>query len=151
MLDDRYFMRLALREAEMAALHGDVPVGAVVVMDGKVIGRGHNMREALADPTAHAEIIALRDAARKLGTWYLVGATLYVTLEPCIMCVGAAVLSRIDRIVFGARDEKMGALVSNLRFEELTWLNHRFEYRGGVMAEESRRMLKEFFRRLRRR
>jgi tRNA(adenine34) deaminase len=142
-------MKLALKEAEMAAVHGDVPVGAVVVLDGRIIGRGHNMREALADPTAHAEVMALRDAAAKLGTWYLVGATLYVTLEPCIMCVGAAVLSRIDRIVFGAYDEKMGALVSNLKFSELDWLNHKFEYRGGVMAEESRRLLRDFFRRLR--
>ncbi|WP_018962795.1 tRNA adenosine(34) deaminase TadA [Coprothermobacter platensis] len=146
---DTYFMHEALKEALKAYRSGDVPVGAVVVVENAVVGRGHNLRERDNDPTAHAEIYALRDAGAILGRWNLSGATLYVTLEPCLMCCYAAVLSRVDRVVFGAYDPKAGALVSNMDFLSLPFLNHRFDVEGGVMAERCGALLHSFFKTLR--
>jgi tRNA(adenine34) deaminase len=143
-------MQEALQEARQALQTDDVPVGAVVVVDGRVIGRGRNSREALADPTAHAEVVALRDAAQRLGNWRLTTATLYVTLEPCIMCVGAAVLSRIERLVFGCRDPKAGACGSQFDLLGTGRLNHTFPVVVGVCQHETSALLSEFFQTLRR-
>ena len=142
---DEYFMRLALREAERALEHDDVPIGAVVVGDGEVIGAGRNERELRQDPTAHAEIIALREAARSLSSWRLVDAVMYVTLEPCAMCAGAIVLARISRLVFGATDPKAGAAGSVLDVLGEPRLNHRPEVAGGLLADESAALLQDFF------
>ncbi len=140
-------MQLALAEAALAAHTGDVPVGAVVVdPGGRVIGRGHNGREALADPTAHAELVAIRSAAQARGSWRLDGCTLAVTLEPCTMCAGAVVLARLDRLVYGAVDVKAGAVGSLWDVVRDRRLNHRPEVVGGVLAEECGRVLSEFFR-----
>jgi tRNA(adenine34) deaminase len=138
-------MRLALEEARLAAATGEVPVGAVVVLDGRVIGAGHNQPIAAADPSAHAEILALREAAQLIGNYRLTGAVLYVTVEPCLMCVGAIVHARIARVVYGAHDPKGGALHSILDPRTLP-LNHRFETLGGVLAEECGALVQEFFR-----
>ena len=143
------FMHAALRQARLALHTADVPVGAVVVVHGAIVGRGHNQREALADPTAHAEVLALRDAARQLGSWRLTEATLYVTLEPCIMCVGAAVLSRVQRLVFGCRDPKAGACGSQFDILSTGRLNHTFPIIAGVCEEEASALLSGFFRELR--
>jgi tRNA(adenine34) deaminase len=143
------FMHAALRQAQLALYTADVPVGAVVVVHGTVVGRGHNQREALADPTAHAEVLALRDAARQLGSWRLTEATLYVTLEPCIMCVGAAVLSRIECLVFGCRDPKGGACGSQFDILSTGRLNHTFPIIAGVCVGEASALLSGFFRELR--
>jgi tRNA(adenine34) deaminase len=142
---DEYFMRLALREATRAPEHDDVPIGAVVVQDGEVIGAGHNERELRADPTAHAEMIALREAARALGGWRVLDAVLYVTLEPCAMCAGAIVLARVPRVVYGADDPKAGAAGSVLNVLDVPQLNHRPEVQSGLLAEESADMLRAFF------
>lgn len=142
---DEYFMRLALREAAHALDHDDVPIGAVVVRDGEVIGLGHNERELRADPTAHAELIALRDAARAVGSWRILDSVLYVTLEPCPMCAGAIVLARVPRVVFGARDPKAGAAGSVLNVLATEQLNHRPRVEEGLLAEESADMLRTFF------
>jgi tRNA(adenine34) deaminase len=142
---DEYFMRLALREAARALEHDDVPVGAVVVAKGEVIGAGHNERELRQDPTAHAEMIALREAAAALGSWRILGSVMYVTLEPCAMCAGALVLARIPRIVFGAHDPKAGAAGSVLNLLGLPQLNHRPDHQGGLLAEESASLLRAFF------
>ena len=142
-------MRVALREAEEAARRDEVPVGAVVVHGGKVIGRGHNQREMLKDPTAHAEMIAITPAAAALEGWRLEGATLYVTLEPCVMCAGAIVNARIPRVVFGTLDPKAGACGSLYQVGLDPRLNHRFEVLGGVLAEECAALLREFFSRKR--
>ncbi|MFF7385777.1 tRNA adenosine(34) deaminase TadA [Streptomyces griseoluteus] len=141
-------MRLALAEAGRAALGGDVPVGAVVLgPDGTtVLGAGHNEREATGDPTAHAEVLALRRAATALGEWRLTGCTLVVTLEPCTMCAGALVQSRVERVVYGARDDKAGAAGSLWDVVRDRRLNHRPEVVEGVLAEECARPLTEFFR-----
>jgi tRNA(adenine34) deaminase len=140
------FMRLALEEARRAAGSGEVPVGAVVVLDGTVIGRGHNQPVAEADPTAHAEVLALRDAGRRVGNYRLPGATLYVTVEPCVMCAGACLHARIGDLVFGAPDEKGGAVVSRVRaLDEPTW-NHRVRVTGGVLAAEAGELMQAFFR-----
>ncbi|MGW7259812.1 tRNA adenosine(34) deaminase TadA [Streptomyces sp. NPDC054834] len=141
-------MRLALDEARTAVRGGDVPVGAVVLStDGTtVLATGHNEREATGDPTAHAEMIALRRAAAKLGEWRLSGCTLVVTLEPCTMCAGALVQSRVDRVVYGARDDKAGAAGSLWDLVRDRRLNHRPEVVGGVLAEECSRLLTDFFR-----
>ncbi|MFJ5308172.1 tRNA adenosine(34) deaminase TadA [Streptomyces sp. NPDC088350] len=141
-------MRLALDEAGSAAQGGDVPVGAVVLSpDGTtVLATGHNEREATGDPTAHAEVLAIRRAASHLGEWRLSGCTLVVTLEPCTMCAGALVQSRVDRVVYGARDEKAGAAGSLFDVVRDRRLNHRPEVIGGVLAEECARVLTEFFR-----
>jgi len=142
---DEYFMRLALREAERARGHGDVPIGAVVVRDGEVVACAHNERELRQDPTAHAEIIALREAARALGSWRVLGATLYVTLEPCAMCAGAIVLARVPRVLYGATDPKAGACGSVLDVLCEPRLNHRPEVEGGVLGQECGELLSEFF------
>ena len=142
---DEYFMRLALREASQALEHEDVPIGAVVVKEGEVIGTGHNEREVRADPTAHAEMIALREAARAVGSWRVLDAVLYVTLEPCAMCAGAIVLARIPRVVFGATDPKAGAAGSVLDVLGEPRLNHRPQVEGGLLAGESGDLLRSFF------
>ena len=138
-------MRLALREASRALEHDDIPVGAVVVKDGEVIGVGHNEREVRADPTAHAELIALRDAARSLGNWRVLESVLYVTLEPCAMCAGAIVLARVPRVVFGTTDPKAGAAGSVLDVLGTPELNHRPQCEGGLLADESSELLRSFF------
>ncbi|MGZ4429556.1 MAG: tRNA adenosine(34) deaminase TadA [Nocardioidaceae bacterium] len=139
-------MRLALDEARAALGTSDVPIGAVVLAaDGTVIGRGRNEREAYADPTAHAEVVALREAARSRGEWRLDGCTLVVTLEPCTMCAGAIVLSRVDRLVFGAFDDKAGAVGSLWDVVRDRRLNHRPEVISGVLADESTALLLDFF------
>jgi tRNA(adenine34) deaminase len=140
-----YFMRLALREAERACDHGDVPIGAVVVSAGEVIAAGRNERELRQDPTAHAEMLALREAARALGSWRVLDATLYVTLEPCAMCAGAIVLARVPYVVFGASDPKAGAAGSVLNVLGEPRLNHRPEVEGGVLGEECGELLSAFF------
>jgi tRNA(adenine34) deaminase len=142
---EEYFMRLALREAERALDHDDVPVGAVVVHDGEVVGAGHNEREVRADPTAHAEMLALRQAAAALGSWRVLDAVMYVTLEPCPMCAGALVLARVPRIVYGARDPKAGAAGSVIDLMDVPQLNHRPQCQGGLLAEESSALLRAFF------
>jgi tRNA(adenine34) deaminase len=139
-------MATALDEARRAAGHGEVPIGAVVVHGGEIVGRGGNRTETLQDATAHAEIFALREAAHRLGSWRLTGATLVVTLEPCAMCAGACVLGRIDRLVFGAADPKAGMCGSLENLVQDTRLNHRVEIVSGVRAEECGELLKEFFR-----
>ena len=144
--EDERWMREAIRLARRAAARGEVPVGAVVVDGGRVIGRGSNRREARADPTHHAEIEALRRAARVRGGWRLEGAVLYVTLEPCAMCAGACVNGRIERIVYGCADPKAGYAGSLGDIARDTRLNHRCVVEGGVLAEESAELLKRFFR-----
>ncbi len=139
-------MRLALDEARAALDHGDVPVGAVVVHRGVAIARRHNERELTADPTAHAEVLALRDAARRIGRWRLDECTLYATLEPCAMCAGAMVNARLGRIVYGADDPKAGAVDSVFHLLSGDVLNHRVDVTAGVMAEEAGDLLRTFFR-----
>jgi tRNA(adenine34) deaminase len=140
-------MRLALDEARAALATGDVPIGAIVLdPDGEVIGRGRNVREADADPTGHAEVVAIREAARHVGEWRLTGCTLVVTLEPCTMCAGAIVLSRLERLVFAAYDEKAGAVGSLWDVVRDRRLNHRPEVLTGVLARESAGLLEDFFR-----
>ena len=138
-------MRLALVEAAAATDHDDVPVGAVVLLDGEVIAHRHNERELQDDPTAHAEVLALRDAARRRGTWRLDGATLVSTLEPCPMCAGAALAARVGRIVFGADDPRAGACGSLYNLAVDPRLNHEMDVSGGVLAEESAELLRGFF------
>jgi tRNA(adenine34) deaminase len=142
---EEYFMRLALREAARALEHDDVPIGAVVVQGGEVIGAGHNERELRADPTAHAEMIALREAARALGSWRVLDSVMYVTLEPCAMCAGAIVLARLPRLVFGATDPKAGAAGSVFNVLEEPRLNHRPQVESGLLAEECADLLRSFF------
>ncbi|HEY8343821.1 MAG TPA: tRNA adenosine(34) deaminase TadA [Bacillota bacterium] len=143
---DRQFMQEALKEAEKAYALDEVPVGAVIVCDGEVYARGHNLRETMGDPTAHAEIIAIRNAAQKRKSWRLHGMTIYITLEPCPMCAGAMVNSRLDRVVFGATDPKGGAVVSLMNLVTDDRLNHRLQVDGGVLADESQELLRRFFR-----
>ena len=142
---DERFMRQAIAEAERALGHDDVPIGAVVVRGGEVVGAGHNERELRQDPTAHAEIIALRAAARALGSWRVLDSTLYVTLEPCAMCAGAIVLARVPRVVYGATDAKAGAAGSVLDVLAEPRLNHRPSVIGGVRAAEAAALLRAFF------
>jgi tRNA(adenine34) deaminase len=142
---DEHFMRLALREAERAAEHDDVPIGAVVVRDGEVIGAAGNERELREDPTAHAEVLALREAARRLGGWRLPDSALYVTLEPCVMCAGAIVLARVPRVVYGASDPKGGAAGSVLDVLSDPRLNHRPRVEAGLLAAEAVALLADFF------
>jgi tRNA(adenine34) deaminase len=146
---DERFMEAALAEARTAAGAGEVPVGAVVVWEGRVIGRGHNRVESAQDPTAHAEILAIGAAAQTVKTWRLDEATLYVTLEPCHMCAGAIVLARISRLVYGARDPKAGACGSLAMVPQDLRLNHRAEVVPGILAQECGAVLEEFFRRRR--
>jgi len=145
MADHEPFMRLALAQAAFARAAGEVPVGAVVVLDGGVVGRGYNHSIGTSDPTAHAEVLALREAARAIGNYRLTGATLYATVEPCLMCVGAVVHARVATVVYGAADPKGGAVRSLLDPNALP-LNHRFEVVEGVLGEECRQLLQEFFR-----
>ena len=138
-------MGLALDEARAATAHGDVPVGAVVLLDGEVIAARHNERELTGDPTAHAEILAMRDAATHIGHWRLLDCTLVVTLEPCTMCAGAMVNARLGRLVYGATDPKAGASGSVFDITNTTELNHRVPVESGLRADECGRVLKEFF------
>lgn len=138
-------MRLALREATRAVEHDDIPVGAVVVHDGEVIATGHNERELRADPTAHAEVIALRGAARALASWRVLDSVLYVTLEPCAMCAGAIILARVPRVVFGTTDPKAGAAGSVLDILAEPRLNHRPQVESGLLADECANLLRAFF------
>jgi tRNA(adenine34) deaminase len=142
---DEYYMRLALREAARAPEHDDIPVGAVVVREGEVIGLGHNEREVRVDPTAHAEMMAVREAALALGSWRVLDSVLYVTLEPCAMCAGAIVLARIPRVVFGTADPKAGAAGSVLNVLGEQRLNHRPQVQSGLLAEECADLLRAFF------
>ena len=144
------FMRQALKEALKAYAAGEVPVGAVVVYSGEIIGRGHNLREKSQDPTTHAEIIAIREAARERGSWRLEECDLYVTLEPCLMCAGAISLSRIRKVYFGTPDPKAGALVSCVRAFDFQWLNHIPEFEEGLSQAASSALLSRFFEHLRR-
>ncbi len=148
-MDDREAMTLALAEAEAAVVHGDVPIGAVALVDGEVVARRHNERELTGDPTAHAELLALRDAAATLGRWRLDDVTLVVTLEPCAMCAGALVNARLRRVVFGAPDLKAGAVGSLYNLCVDPRLNHEVEVQHGVKAEESAALLQKFFSALR--
>jgi len=142
---DEQFMRLALQLAAQAGEAGDVPVGAVVVKGGEILGRGANAREAEADPTAHAELVALRQAARAIGTWRLDGATLFVTLEPCPMCAGALVMARVSRLVFGAPDRKAGSGGSLYNLCADPRLNHELPVSGGVLAQDAAQLLAKWF------
>ncbi|HDH96976.1 MAG TPA: nucleoside deaminase [Proteobacteria bacterium] len=144
-------MLIALDEARKAAEMGEVPVGACLVVGGKVLARAHNLRENEPDPTAHAEILVLRRAAKVLGDWRLENATLYVTVEPCPMCAGAALLARVKRVVYGCADDKMGALGSIYDMSSDPRLTHRFAVRSGVLADQARELLRDFFTRERNR
>ena len=146
---DREYMRLALEQARKASVQGEVPIGAVLVRDEQVLARAHNFRENWQDPTAHAEMVAIREAATQSGSWRLTDATLYVTLEPCAMCIGAIILARISRLVFGAFDPKAGACGSILNVPMEKKLNHRVEITSGVLEQESQELLQAFFKNLR--
>jgi tRNA(adenine34) deaminase len=143
---DVQWMTRALELAELAASKGEVPVGAVLTKDDEIVAEGHNLTITANDPTAHAEVVVVREAAKKLGDWRLTGCTLYVTLEPCAMCAGALVLSRIERLVFGASDPKAGMVGSLGNLVQDERLNHRMEVTGGTLAEASGDLLKDFFR-----
>jgi tRNA(adenine34) deaminase len=143
---DEHFMRLALREAERAAEHDDVPIGSVVVREGELIGAAGNERELRGDPTAHAELLALREASSRLGGWRVPDSVLYVTLEPCVMCAGAIVLARVPRVVYGAVDPKGGAAGSVMDVLGDARLNHRPRVEGGLLADECAELLASFFR-----
>ena len=143
--DDEPFMRLALEQAERALGHGDVPVGCTIVVDGEVIAAARNERELRGDPTAHAEVLALREAAKRVGRWRLDGCVLYVTLEPCAMCAGAIVLARVPRVVYGTTDPKAGAAGSVLDVLAQPRLNHRPQVAGGLLALECAALLTDFF------
>lgn len=145
-MNDEEYMGLALAEARKAYELGEVPIGAVVVKDGEVIATAYNLRETGHDATAHAEVLAVRKACEKIGHWRLTGSTLYVTIEPCPMCAGALVMSRIDRLVYGAADYKAGAVESLFNITNHSGLNHRIEVRAGVREEECRNLMKDFFR-----
>jgi len=151
MKDDDYWMGLALQAASKAGLRNEVPIGAVIVRDGKVLGSGYNLRESHQDPAAHAELIAIRRAAQRTRNWRLTGATLYVTLEPCIMCMGASILARIDRLVYGCPDPKAGAAGTLYDLSCDSRLNHRFIVESGVRGAECAALLSDFFRELRQR
>ena len=147
--NDLVFMRLALEQAQKAAVQGEVPIGALLVRDNQVLAQAHNFRETWQDPTAHAEMVAIREAATQSGSWRLTGTTLYVTLEPCAMCIGAIILARIPRLVFGALDPKAGACGSVLNVPAERRLNHRVDVTGGVLEQESQELLQTFFKNLR--
>lgn len=142
---DIRFMKLALKEALKAKDKDEVPIGAVLVIDDKVVARGHNLRETNNDSTGHAEIIAIKKACKKLNSWRLMNATLYVTVEPCIMCAGAIIQSRIDRVVFGARDFKGGAFGSSINVLDAKNINHHPEIVGGILEEECSSLVSSFF------
>jgi tRNA(adenine34) deaminase len=151
MRDDKYWMGKALAQAANAGTRGEVPIGAVLVKDGVVIGRGYNLREGKQDPCAHAELLAIRQAARRLKAWRLTGTTLYVTLEPCPMCMGAIILARVERLVFGCFDPKAGAAGSLYDLTTDRRFNHQVEVASGVRGEECSAILSDFFRELRNR
>jgi tRNA(adenine34) deaminase len=144
-MQDEYFMRAALEEAKKAFAEDEVPIGAVAVLDGSIIAAEHNRKEQWNDPLAHAEMLVLSQTAERLERWRLTGVTLYVTIEPCLMCMGAAIHSRIDKIVFGARDPKFGGARSLYQLGEDPRMNHRLEIVEGIMAEEAAALMKEFF------
>lgn len=146
---DQYFMELALAEAERAAVEGEVPIGCVIVHEGMVIGKGHNRTEALCDPTAHAEILAITAAANHQETWRLDDCTCYSTIEPCAMCAGALVLARVDRLVFGAKDPKFGACMSLYNIVQDIRLNHQMEVVPGILEDRSADLMKTFFQTIR--
>jgi tRNA(adenine34) deaminase len=148
-MNDIDWMRLTLAEAELALKHDDVPIGALAVLDGQIIGRGHNHREADGDPTAHAEMIAIRQAAQHIGHWRLENVTLYCTLEPCAMCAGAMVLARLPRLVYATTDPKAGAAGSVMDIVRHDALNHRVEVTPGVLQDEAAEQIRAFFRKLR--
>jgi len=145
-MNDDHYMRLALDQARQAYALAEVPIGAVLVLDDRVIAAAHNMRETWQDATAHAEMLVIREACRKLGRWRLSGTTLYVTIEPCPMCAGALVMSRIDRLVYGSADYKAGAVESIFNVVQNDALNHRVEVLAGVRGEECAALMKDFFR-----
>lgn len=143
------FMLEAIKEAKKSALADEVPIGVVIVKDGKIISRGHNLREKTNDPTAHAEIVAIRKACKKLESWRLVGCTIYVTIEPCSMCAGTLLWTRIDKIVYGAKDPKGGALGSSLNIFEAKNINHHPEIVEGVLESECSALMSDFFKKKR--
>lgn len=147
--DDTYFMQRALKLAQKAAQNGEVPVGAIIIHDGKIVGRGWNRVESKKDASLHAEIIAFKQTAKKLNRWRLTGCTIYVTLEPCAMCAGAMVLARIDRLVYAAPDPKAGACGSVFSIAEDKRLNHHIKVERGLLAKESSQLLKDFFKKRR--
>ena len=149
MVDDVTYMKMALSEAHKAAELGEIPIGAVLVLDGEVIAKSHNMRETWQDATAHAETIVIREACKKLNRWRLTGATLYVTIEPCPMCAGAIVMSRISRLVYGSPDSKAGAAESLFNVVSNPALNHMVDVTTGVCSEECTQVMKEFFKKRR--
>ena len=144
------FMEAAIEQARLAVAAGEVPIGAVLVVNGAIVSRAYNQPITSVDPTAHAEVIVLREAARAAGNYRLTDATVYVTLEPCLMCVGALVHARVREVVYGAAEPKTGALVSSIRALESPGLNHRFAVTGGVLEEQCRTLVQEFFRARRR-
>ncbi|HEY5674759.1 MAG TPA: tRNA adenosine(34) deaminase TadA [Malonomonas sp.] len=146
---DRIFMAAAMQEAAAAETLAEVPIGAIIVKDGQIIGRGHNLRETEQDPTAHAEMIAIRQAAEQLGSWRLIDCSLYVTLEPCVMCMGAIILARIPQLVYACRDPKVGAVGSIYNFSTDERFNHQVQVKEGVMQQECSAQLSGFFRKLR--
>ncbi len=146
---DLEYMQLALEQARLAPALGEVPIAAVLVLDGQVLAQVHNFREVWQDPTAHAEVVAIREAATKLGSWRLTGTTMYVTVEPCSMCAGAIIQSRVSRLVFGTKDPKAGACGSVFNLPDERRLNHRVQVVGGVLERESQELLQAFFRGLR--
>lgn len=141
---DKY-MQIALEEAEAAFAENEVPVGAVLIIDGEIIARAHNRREEDKDPTAHAEMIVLRESAKRLGRWRLTGAALYVTVEPCFMCAGAMILSRIDHLIYGCSDPKAGVVESLYRLFDNKRLNHKVQVTSGILERESRKLIQRFF------
>ena len=148
--DDEKFMRLAIEQAQIAGRMGEVPIGAVITdKSGGIVSSGYNLREAANDPTAHAEIIAIKKAGEALGSWRLEGTTIFVTIEPCLMCVGAIILARISRLVFGARDPKAGAVVSVYTIGDDCRLNHKFEVSEGIYMDECSNLIRDFFKTLR--
>lgn len=149
MVNDNFYMQEALKEAQKAAELGEIPIGAVLVVEDEIIARAHNMREVWQDGTAHAEIIVIREACQKLNRWRLTGATLYVTVEPCPMCAGAIVMSRVSRLVYGTTDSKAGAAESLFNIVDNPALNHRTQVVAGVCSEECANIMKEFFRKKR--
>lgn len=146
MNDDEKYMRAALAEARKAFDLGEVPIGAVLVMEGEIIAKGHNMRETWHDATAHAEMIVIKEACDRLGRWRLSGATLYVTIEPCPMCAGGLVMSRVDRVVYGSTDYKAGAVESVFNIVCHEALNHRLSITAGILEDECKSLMKRFFR-----
>lgn len=147
--DDNYFMKKALQEAKKAYLKDEIPIGAIIVKDDKIIARGHNLREASKDPTAHAEIIALKKACKKLNSWRIPGCKIYVTIEPCSMCAGAILWSRIDEVVYGSQDIKGGALGTTFNLYEQPNLNHYPMVKGGILKKECQNIIQDYFKRKR--